>query len=111
MATTPEGKVKEKVKKLLTKHGAYFFMPRGTTYGRSGIPDFIVCAHGLFVGVETKAGRNEPSALQDLEMLNIRKAGGITLVINEKNLDDLEHLLIRLDDVAFLKGKLHASNQ
>lgn len=44
-------------------------------------------------------------------MLNIRKAGGITLVINEKNLDDLEHLLIQLDDVAFLKGKLHASNQ
>lgn len=111
MATTPEGKVKEKVKKLLTKHGAYFFMPRGTTYGRSGIPDFIVCAHGLFVGVETKAGYNKPSALQDLEMLNIRKAGGVALVINEKNLGDLERLLDHLDTVSFVEGKLHASNQ
>ena len=111
MATTPEGKVKKEVKKLLTKHGAYFFMPRGTTYGRSGIPDFVVCAHGLFIGVETKAGYNKPSALQDLEMLNIRKAGGVALVINEKNLDVLEALLARLDTVSFVEGKLHASNQ
>lgn len=44
-------------------------------------------------------------------MLNIRKAGGVTLVINEKNLEDLEALLARLDTVSFVEGKLHASNQ
>lgn len=44
-------------------------------------------------------------------MLNIRKAGGVTLVINEKNLEDLEALLARLDTVSFIEEKLHASYQ
>lgn len=111
MATTPEGKVKEKVKKILKERGIYYFMPRGTTFGRSGIPDVIACVAGCFVGVETKAGSNKPSALQDLEMLNIRRSGGYTLVINEKNIEDLEHLIDGILAANFVRRKLHEGNQ
>lgn len=44
-------------------------------------------------------------------MLNIRNAGGRTLVINETNVDDLERLLTRLDDIALLEGRLHEGRQ
>jgi hypothetical protein len=35
MAATPEGRVKAAVKKLLTKHGVYFYMPVQNGMGES----------------------------------------------------------------------------
>jgi len=43
MASTPEAKVKEKIKKILKERGAWYAMPMGTGYGNSGVPDFLVC--------------------------------------------------------------------
>ena len=34
---TPEGKVKEKVSKLLREYGVYYFMPVQTGYGPAGL--------------------------------------------------------------------------
>jgi len=41
MATTPEAKVKAKVKAVLNKYGAYHFSPATGGYGKSGVPDII----------------------------------------------------------------------
>jgi hypothetical protein len=90
---TPEAKVKKKVRALLEKHGAYYAMPATGGYGASGVPDFLVCHHGRFIGIETKAGSNKPTALQLNNMKQIERAGGVTLVINEDNLNDLVKLL------------------
>ena len=87
MATTPEAKVKEKIKKILKEHGAYYAMPIGTGYGSSGVPDFLVCLNGEFLAIEAKAGRGVPTALQEKNMRDIEKAGGRTLVINEQSLE------------------------
>jgi len=51
MATTPEGKVKAKVKKLLDEMKVYYFCPATGGYGRSGIPDFICCYNGKFLSI------------------------------------------------------------
>lgn len=82
---TPEGKVKEKVKRLLKQYDPklYYFMPRGTTYGTSGVPDFIGCFEGRFFGIETKAGSNKPTAMQEHQMSLIEMAGGMSFVVNE----------------------------
>jgi pantoate kinase len=87
MAQTPEAKVKEKIKKILKAHGAYFAMPMGTGYGNSGVPDFLVCLNGEFLAIEAKAGRGIPTALQEKNMRDIEKAGGRTLVVNEQALE------------------------
>ena len=84
---TPESKVKEKIKKILKEHGAYYAMPMGTGYGSSGVPDFLCCVNGYFVGIEAKAGKGVPTALQEKNLRDIDKAGGRTLVINEKILE------------------------
>lgn len=89
---TPEGKVKNAVKKFLAQHNIYYFMPATGGYGRSGVPDFIGCINGKFFAVETKAGKGTPTALQLREMERIKAAGGLTFVINEDNIDDLEYL-------------------
>ena len=39
--STPEAKVKNKIKQILKDYGAYQFSPQTGGYGRSGIPDII----------------------------------------------------------------------
>lgn len=90
MATTPEGKVKAAVKKLLDSYGAYYFMPATGGFGKSGVPDIVGCYKGEFFAVECKAGNNKPTALQEKQMEKIRAADGTALVINEDNLEELE---------------------
>ena len=45
---TPEGRIKEYVKKHLRKIGAYFFMPVQVGYGETSL-DFLCCVDGKFV--------------------------------------------------------------
>ena len=89
MAATPESKVKAKIKKILKDHGVYYAMPIGTGYGNSGVPDFLCCVKGRFVAVEAKAGKGTTTALQEKNLREIREAGGIAMVVNEANLNDL----------------------
>jgi pantoate kinase len=87
MASTPEAKVKEKIKKILNEHGVYYAMPMGTGYGNSGVPDFLCCVSGQFMAIEAKAGKGIPTALQEKNLRDVKEAGGIAVVVNENNLD------------------------
>ena len=93
MATTPEGKVKAAVRKMLDRHGVYHFMPPGMGFGRAGIPDIICCMQGKFIAIECKAGKGKTTALQDRELDAIRAAGGMAMVVNENNLIELKEKL------------------
>jgi Holliday junction resolvase len=93
MATTPEGKVKAKVKKILDEYGVYHFSPATGGYGVSGIPDIVGCFHGKFIAIECKAGDNKPTALQERQLYQIQRNKGHALVINETNYVVLELLL------------------
>jgi Holliday junction resolvase len=90
---TPEAKVKKRVVNVLKENDAYYFFPATGGYGRSGVPDIVGCYRGVFFGIECKAGSNKPTALQEAEMRKIREANGLTLVINEENIDDVKIML------------------
>ena len=96
---TPEGKVKKEVIAYLNERGAYFFMPVTGGYGRSGVPDIVACLNGKFVGIECKAGDNQPTALQVKNLKAIRSAGGLSFCVNSVKLlrEQLESELERLD--------------
>ena len=87
MAMTPEGKVKEVVKKFLKEKGIYYIMPATGGYGSSGAPDIVVCHKGKFYGLEVKSGANKPTALQMDNLNRIEKNGGYAIVINESNVN------------------------
>ena len=97
MASTPEAKVKATIRKILDATKTYYAMPIGSGYGNSGVPDFLVCHNGTFIGIEAKAGKGKTTALQELHLQRIRDAGGIGIVINEHNLDELKELLNEKD--------------
>jgi hypothetical protein len=93
MATTPEGKVKAKVKLWLKARGIWFFLPANNGMGVSGLPDFICCYQGRMIGIETKApGRiKNTTAMQNIQINAIREAGGTAVVIDD--VTQLEGLL------------------
>lgn len=93
MALTPEGKVKDKCKDIMKKHGVWQFSPSMNGMGRAGIPDLICCVNGFFLAVECKVGKGKTTALQDRELAAIRTAEGVALVVNEDNLDELEQII------------------
>lgn len=97
MATTPEGKVKAKVKKILEKHGAYYYMPVQNGMGVVGIPDIIACLNGRFIAIETKApGKKKnvtPNQQRQLDL--IAEAGGVALVIDDPTMLESVLLLTR----------------
>ncbi len=93
MATTPEAKVKAKIKAILKEHNVYYAMPMGTGYGNSGVPDFLCCVNGKFVAIEAKAGKRMATDLQLKNLSEINKAGGYTCLINETNFHHLENVI------------------
>ena len=68
-------------------------MPVGSGFGNSGVPDFLVCHQGTFVGIEAKAGKGKTTALQENNLKRIRDAGGVAVVVNEANIEQLPAML------------------
>jgi hypothetical protein len=91
--STPEVKVKKKVKDVLKDFGAYYVMPVTSGYGNSGAPDFLVCHEGRFIGIECKAGKGKVTALQQKNLDLISASGGQALVVNEENVGSLTQLI------------------
>lgn len=93
MASTPEGRVKKAVVARLKKARAYYHMPHMNGMGASGVPDFAVCYQGRYLAIEAKAGDGVPTELQWARLMEVERAGGDTMVINESNLDVLDAYL------------------
>lgn len=90
MATTPEAKVKAKIKTILKEHNVYYAMPIGSGYGNAGVPDFLCCLQGQFVAIEAKAGKGKTTALQEKNLRDILMSGGHAWVVNEENLEEFK---------------------
>ena len=94
---TPEAKVKKQVKKILDDIGAYHFSPMSGGFGRSGVPDIIACYKGKFIGIECKAGKNEPTLLQKHNIKEIQRNQGLAIVVNEDNIEALLALVKEIE--------------
>lgn len=90
---TPESKVKDAIKAVLKKHGAYFFMPATYGYGKSGVPDIVACVASRFVAVECKTIGNDPTTLQYKNLQAIADTGGLACICDETSYTALDHML------------------
>jgi Holliday junction resolvase len=90
---TPEKKVKTKVVEILKGFGAYYFYPVTGGYGASGVPDIIGCYKKRFFAIECKAGKGKTTALQEKNIAQIIAQGGLAMVVNEDNIEDVRMLM------------------
>ena len=94
MASTPEGLVKTKIKKLLNEYGALHFSPYMAGMGSAGVSDIIALYKGYYIAIEAKAdATKKPTELQKKFLGQVRANGGIALVIHKDNLDELKEVL------------------
>lgn len=70
-----------RVKAFLKERGCWVLKTWSNGVQRSGIPDLLVSCNGFFLGVELKAERGVPSELQVWNIEQIRKSGGIGIVL------------------------------
>lgn len=82
---TPEGKVKEAVKKFLKAEGWWYYMPVQNGMGVVGIPDIIGCKNGRLLAIETKAPgkRNNTTPNQERVLGEIAAHGGLSIVVDD----------------------------
>jgi hypothetical protein len=99
--------VKQAVKKLLDRHGYFWWMTPANGYGVSGISDFLAFRGGTLMAIETKFGSNKPTALQKAFLGSITAESGFGFVVNDKNIEWLEAFLADFDTA----GKLAADKQ
>lgn len=90
----PESRVKAQVRTALRSAGFWYCMPIGGMFGRAGIPDFLVSANGVMVGIETKAGGRKPTPLQTKTLSDISASGAVALVIDESNVNQTIELVV-----------------
>lgn len=82
---TPEGRVKEKIKKILDGHrgSIYYFMPVPSGYGKPSL-DYLGAAGGHAFAIEAKAPDEEPTTRQDLTIKAMLVGGVKVFVIDGK---------------------------
>ncbi len=97
---TPEGKIKRKVSQLFKDHGVWYFMPASNGFGKAGIPDYIACVDGYFIGVECKSDKTKkPTVLQVKCGEQIKKAGGVWMVVyDDETLYQLLQIILAAQD-------------
>jgi hypothetical protein len=81
MSRTPEGKIKDQVKKLLDEYPHYRFMPVPSGYGETTL-DFLVCYKGRFLAIETKAPGNVATPRQVMIIGEIIANGGHAVIVD-----------------------------
>ena len=82
MGQGPETKLKNRLmKKLETIPHSWWMKVHGSPMQTRGVPDIIGCAGGLFVGIELKAGDNDPTTMQRFQLDKIKRARGWTFVV------------------------------
>lgn len=97
---TPEGKIKEKVKKILDprRPRLYYDMPVPSGYGKSTL-DFVGCYFGRFFAVETKKPKGRLTYRQEGTRDDMRAAGGkVFEVIGDEGLGALEAWLVEVEE-------------
>jgi Holliday junction resolvase len=94
MASTPEGLVKTKIKKLLNEYGALHFSPYMAGMGSAGVSDIIALYKGYYIAIEAKADETKkPTELQKKFLEQVRERGGLAYVIHKDNINSLKEIL------------------
>ena len=114
MANTPEGRIKDAVKKYLTALGAYWYMPVSNGMGRVGCPDFLICYKGRFIACETKApGKRHnttpnpsSSSTSTIDSPNSRSSSRSRILVNTLNRPCEGFTRLHRDDTAVNIGDL-----
>lgn len=91
-----EKNFENKIKKFLKDRGCWYVKYFANRNTRAGVPDILACVNGRFVAIEVKAENGKPTELQKWNVEQIRKSGGIALILYPA---DWEKFVAIIDEV------------
>lgn len=109
MPSTPEGKVKIKIRLWLKNHmpNHWRVAPRGGPFGKIGCPDELICWMGVFIAIEVKSNTGTPSDAQFAQLQLIKRAGGVASIVY--GYDEVKLEKIKQAALDIVNGRLHHS--
>ena len=105
-----EKSFENKVKKFLKEQGCWNLKTWSNGVQRSGVPDLLVCCNGHFVGVELKAPKGKPSALQLWNLRKIEESGGYAILLYPSDFELFKGFINSLSN-GFVKNTAHFYNE
>ena len=95
-----EKQFENKIKKFLKEQNCYYIKYwGGGQFTKSGVPDLLICCNGYFVAIEVKAENGKPSELQLYNIDEIKKAGGIAMILYPNQFDNVKKFIKLLKNV------------
>jgi Holliday junction resolvase len=91
-----EKNFENKIKKFLKDRGCWYVKYFANRNTRAGVPDILACVNGRFVAIEVKAENGKPTELQKWNVEQIKKSGGIALILYPA---DWERFTALIDEV------------
>ena len=89
-----EKRIENSIKNWLeTNNHWYIKVQGGSNNPSSGVPDLLACVHGKFIGIEVKTPTGTTTKIQEYQIDQINKSGGIALVVTS-----LKQLRMELKD-------------
>lgn len=114
MPKQPEAKLNKKIRAVFEGAEARVFKIHGQEEGfqEVGIPDFLICLWGRFIGLEVKQPGGKLRPAQRVVLHEIFMAGGVAAVV--ETVEQAESLLAYLEErdlddtsgLMFVRGKL-----
>ena len=89
-----EKNIENNIKRYLKSIGAYYVKYFGNQFSQVGVPDILACYKGKFIGIEVKNETGKTSPLQDVNLEQIKQAGGISLVA--RSVEDVKQVIDKL---------------
>lgn len=104
-----EKDVKTRIRKALTKHKWFWWMPPANGFGKVGVSDLNALRGGVFLAIEAKFGSNKPTVHQVAFLSSITAESGFGFVVSDKTIEHFEKWLEAFDrsvDAHLNGGKL-----
>lgn len=93
-----EGDFKARLRKHLTKRGAFWSdVYQDGIHGKLGDPDIVVCYRGAYIGFEAKSATGSLRNMQKLRKEQLLAAGGI--YVEARNLEQVDRVLDEVDRI------------
>ena len=87
-----------KLIKLIEKNNGYVVKFNASAISKIGVPDLLACINGKFVGLEVKKENGKPSEIQLWNIEQIKKSGGIAMVVKPSDYENVKKLIKKLGD-------------
>lgn len=85
-----------KVRTYIEEQGGWVVKYFANRMTKVGIPDLLACVNGIFIAIEVKAEKGKASELQLYNIEEIRKAGGVAIVLYPHQFREFKEIITEI---------------